>query len=131
MILSTGGGGSARGGCLVPRGAWWRPPPGRLLLRTVRILLECILVWPNVFRKLHENERNWTESLVDPRGWRQGHALPVRGLNSFIFMQCSAKKLQNNRLAHPLWELAPLQENIFWVRHSSGEAMMCHSNRQD
>ena len=25
----------------------------------------------------------------------------------FIFMQFSAKKLQNNRLAHPLWELAP------------------------
>ena len=35
-------------GCLVwgvpgPGGAWWRPP-GRLLLRAVRILLECILV---------------------------------------------------------------------------------------
>ena len=26
-------------------GAWWRtPPPGRLLFRAVRILLECILV---------------------------------------------------------------------------------------
>ena len=30
-------------GGLVPRGTWWRPP-GRLLLRAVRILLECILV---------------------------------------------------------------------------------------
>ena len=32
-----------RGVCLVLGGAWWRPP-GRLLLRAVRILLECILV---------------------------------------------------------------------------------------
>ena len=37
-----------RGVCLVRgvpglKGAWWRPP-GRLLLRVVRILLECILV---------------------------------------------------------------------------------------
>ena len=31
-------------GGLVPGGACWRPPPGRLLLRTVRIPLECILV---------------------------------------------------------------------------------------
>ena len=30
-------------GDLVPGGAWWRPPR-RLLLRAVRILLECILV---------------------------------------------------------------------------------------
>ena len=28
--------------------------------------------------------------------------------HSLIFMQFSAKKLQNNRLAHPLWELAPI-----------------------
>ena len=33
---------------------------------------------------------------------------PPRGLNS---MQFSAKNLQNNRLAHPFWELAPPQEN--------------------
>ena len=32
------------GGCLLPEGAWWRPP-GRLLLRVVRILLECILIF--------------------------------------------------------------------------------------
>ena len=32
---------------------------------------------------------------------------------SFLFMQLSAKCLQNNRLAHPLWELepSPPQEN--------------------
>ena len=29
------------------------------LLRTVRILLECILVWHIFCRKLHENENNW------------------------------------------------------------------------
>ena len=27
--------------------------------------------------------------------------------SSFIFIQFSARNLQNNRLAHPLWELAP------------------------
>ena len=36
--VSAPGGLSAQG-----RGAWWRAP-GRLLLRAVRILLECILV---------------------------------------------------------------------------------------
>ena len=42
--LAAGGGVPARGGC-----AWsgWPVgnPPGRLLLRAVRILLECILVY--------------------------------------------------------------------------------------
>ena len=62
-ILFTGGGGSGPRGCLLLGGdlvpgvpgpggcllrgggvpAWWRPA-GRLLLRVVRILLECILV---------------------------------------------------------------------------------------
>ena len=36
---------------------------------------------------------------------------PNRGPKSLIFMQFLAKKLQNIRLAHPLWELAPPQEN--------------------
>ena len=37
------------------------PPRRRLLLRTVRILLECILVWYNFCQKLYENEKNnWT-----------------------------------------------------------------------
>ena len=59
VILFTGGEvwcrGAGPGGCLVPGGAWsgggaWSrgvpggDPPGRLLLRAVRILLECILV---------------------------------------------------------------------------------------
>ena len=53
----------SRRGCLFPGGAgWWRPPPGHLLLRAVHILLECILVWHNFCRKLHENEKNWNES---------------------------------------------------------------------
>ena len=38
-----GGGGLLRGVCCWGV-AWWRPPPGRLLLRAVRILLECILI---------------------------------------------------------------------------------------
>ena len=49
-------------------------------------------------------------SLVDPR-WVPGTHVP-QGPNSFIFMQFSAKNLQNNRLAYPLWELvSPPQEN--------------------
>ena len=48
-----GQGGAWSGGCLVrgvpARGVWWRTPPSRRLLwRTVRILLECILVKWNV-----------------------------------------------------------------------------------
>ena len=35
----------SRGGLLRGVCAWWRPPPGRPLLRVVRILLECILVY--------------------------------------------------------------------------------------
>ena len=42
--VPTPGGGSVPGGYLLQGGAWWRPPPGRLLLQAVRILLECILV---------------------------------------------------------------------------------------
>ena len=38
------GGCAWSGGCLLPGGAWWRHPPGRPLLRAVRILPECILV---------------------------------------------------------------------------------------
>ena len=45
------GGLSAPEGCLLLRGvAWWRSPPGRPLLRAVRILLECILVLRYVHR---------------------------------------------------------------------------------
>ena len=40
-----------------------------------------------------------------------GSARLPRGPNYFIFMQLSAKKLQNNRLAHQFWELVPPQEN--------------------
>ena len=43
------------------------------------------------------------EAVADLRG-RQGR--PPVGPNSFIFMQFSSKKLKNNRLAHPFWELA-------------------------
>ena len=42
---------------------WQTPPPSRRpLQRTVRILMECILVLAYffIFRKLHENEKNWT-----------------------------------------------------------------------
>ena len=39
-VLPRGRGGASSGG-----GAWWRHPPRRLLLRAVRIPLECILVY--------------------------------------------------------------------------------------
>ena len=48
-LVQVGGAWSRRGvpglgGCMVLGGAWWRPPLRQLLLREVRILLECILV---------------------------------------------------------------------------------------
>ena len=44
--------------------------------------------------------------------WRiQGRAPSPPGPNSFILMQFSAKNMQHVRLAHPLWELVPPQEN--------------------
>ena len=36
-----------------------------------------------------------------------GMRVPSPDPSSFIFIQFSARNLQNNRLAHPLWELAP------------------------
>ena len=50
------------------------------------------------------------------KGGRQGRALP-HGPNSFIFMQFLAKKLKNNRLAHPPLELALTRKS--WIRHWS------------
>ena len=65
VILFTGGDCLVPGGCLVrgvcslagclvrgvpgPGGSWWRTPPGRLLLRAVRILLKCILFFKCYF----------------------------------------------------------------------------------
>ena len=61
------------------------PPPNsrRLLLRTVRSLLECILVWQDFCRKLLESERNWTERgprvpgvpLLWIRQWHSGRSV--------------------------------------------------------
>ena len=50
-------------------------------------------------------------------GWGARDARPPSP-NSFIFMQFSAKNLQNNRLAHPLWELSP-PSGKSWIRHCS------------
>ena len=67
-VCSRGLSACSRGGCLLLGGAWSQggclvetPLPGRLLLRVVRILLECILVWQDYCGKPHENERQWTE----------------------------------------------------------------------
>ena len=52
-------------------------------------------------------------TLVDLRGYR---GYPHLGPNYFIFTQFSAKILSNNRLVHPLRELAPLSVKS-WIRH--------------
>ena len=65
-VCSLGGCLLPGGVCLLPGGAtWWRPtpPPRRILLRAVRILLECIFVfliimkdeWPKVFKLVKTN----------------------------------------------------------------------------
>ena len=46
--------------------------------------------------------------------WRQEH--PSLGLNSLILMQFSAHNLQNNRVAHPLWEFS-LPSGKSCIRH--------------
>ena len=46
--------------------------------------------------------------MADPRGC-QGR-VPPGDPNCLIFIEFSAKKMENNRLPHPLWELAPPQE---------------------
>ena len=48
----------------------------------------------------------------------QGCLPPPWGPNSLILMQFSAKKLQNNVLAQPLWDLAPFSGK-FWIRQCS------------
>ena len=40
--------------------------------------------------------------------WLIQGKIQILGPNSFILMQFLAKLLQNNRLAHPPWKLAPL-----------------------
>ena len=65
-------------------------------------------------------------SLCDTIGGSKGGGcqgcVPLPSPNSFIFMQFSAKNC-NNRLAHPLWELAPPQENPgSATEHSSSSA---------
>ena len=63
---------------------------------------------------LHETRSNnvsWRvvvagDAFADPREGVPGTHAP-RSPIFFIFMQFSATNLQNNRLAHPLWELPP------------------------
>ena len=66
-------------------------------LRWFNIVLEPVLKSTNILKLCVISC-----SLAYPRG-RQGRS--PRGLNSFIFMQFWAK----NSLAHPLWELAPME----------------------
>ena len=64
--------------------------------------LPIIPVHVNVTKEFYE-KIHWR---IKGGGARDAHSSP-RGPNSFIL--CSSP--QNNRLAHPLWELVPLQEN--------------------
>ena len=68
--------------------------------------------WPSRTKMLSKLHRI---ALVDPRGV-PGMRPPGRVPNSFIFLQFSAKNLQNNRLAHQLRELAPPLRKS-WIRH--------------
>ena len=67
------------GGCLVPRGGvWWRAPsPGRLLLRAVRILLECILVtYSNCYKALWDpwqSKPKSDRSFSSDKPWKSGN----------------------------------------------------------
>ena len=137
--------GGGVGGCLLPGGCllWggvcllWRecllpggcipacteantlPPCGQNSWHT----LVKILPWPNfvaagnnawslLMRQLFVEV--YCDALADPKGGARDVRLPW-GLYSFIFMQFSAKKLQNNRLAHPFWKLAPPGKP--WIHH--------------
>ena len=56
--------------------------------------------------------RHKSFGLADQGGGKgRQRCVPPWGPNSLFFLQFSAKNLQNNSLAHPLWELAPPQEN--------------------
>ena len=67
---------------------------------------------PSCFLKLF----SCLEVLIDNHWKTQGEGVPgmraPRGPNSFIFMQFSIENLQNNKLAHPLWQVAPPPENF-------------------
>ena len=58
------------------------PPPSIRwqLQQTVRILLQCILVWHNFCQKLYENFKNWTERR------RKGRAPPRSATAGWYFL---------------------------------------------
>ena len=61
----------------------WTDEGRRLLQQMVRILLECILVWQDFCRNLHENERNWTGGV------------PSAPLDPSMLLVCSASWVLN------------------------------------
>ena len=56
-------------------------------------------------------ERKRTLSLIFVIGGSKGGMVPHRISNSFIFIAVFGKNLQNNSLAHQIWELVPPQKN--------------------
>ena len=85
----------------------------------------CKLCRDNTERRTKiTNFKKCTDSLTYPRGRGARDARPPWGPNPFIFMQFSAKKLQNNRLAHPLWELAPISGKSL-IRHWHFSLLEC------
>ena len=60
----------------------------------------------SALNSLHLIHNFVTLALADPRVAPRDACL-----NSLNFMPWSAQNLQNHSLAHPLWELAPPQEN--------------------
>ena len=96
---SVHGGVPARGGVPAPGGAWWRAP-GRLLLRAVRILLECTLVYFYFRNILNCDIRPpFHSDSVEPRHvWRRKQT--TNSHSRRYSSQCGALKTfwqQNNR----------------------------------
>ena len=108
----------------------------RFSLQTQRLAPPLLPVWevlnPPLLIILLKAHRCMTSvTLADPLG-AQGMRAPFSGPNSFIFMQFSEKNLQN-RLAHPLWELAPPPSGKSWIRHCVNSSRVnwsnCHSHQ--
>ena len=120
VILLTGVGGGCLPKCMLgctspgTRGHMLTPPRGvgTLLWETLDPALGTYSTGMlSCFLKLF----SCLEVLIDNHWQTQGEGVPgmraPRGPNSFIFMQFSIENLQNNTLAHPLWQVAPPPEN--------------------
>ena len=87
------------------------------LIAIIRLEQTGNLKYISKTEKKTKNTYTEHEAMADPRG-RQGRA--SSGSKFFHIHAVFSKNLQNNRLAHPLWELAPLPPRKSWIRHCLG-----------